>query len=101
MLPATSTFAICDGLLWMAHCFLMELPETDLRHIRCTLENLLIRANQVLDEFEFDLSMNFDALAIECESRTHRRVLSNLPQMATPPWGQRLWRSLGFIHRHN
>ena len=87
MLPATSAFAICDGLLRMAHCFLMELPETDLRHIRCTLESLLIRADQVLDEFEFDLSLNFDALAIECEYCAHRPVLSNHLQTAIPPPG--------------
>ena len=63
--PAGSALAICDGLLRMVHRFIIELPEPELRNIRYTLEGLLVRADQVLDTFEHDLSLNFDALSID------------------------------------
>ena len=62
---ATSAYSICDGLLRMAHCFIVELPEPKLRDIRYALEGLLVKANRTLEVFEYDLSLNFDGLEID------------------------------------
>ena len=64
-LTVASGFAICDSLLRMAHCLMVELPEAELRSVRYTLEVLSMRANQLLDTAEFDLSLNLDGLAID------------------------------------
>ena len=81
-ISATSAFAVCDGLLRMAHYFMIELPEPDLRAIRYTLEGLSVRADQTLNTFERDLSLNFDALTIDLgESYTYHLVLSNPSQI--------------------
>ena len=64
-LPATVTFSLCNGLLWMAHCLIIELPEPQLRDIRCTLDILSIRADQLLESAELYLSLDFNSLLID------------------------------------
>ena len=69
-LPTTNAFAICDGLLKMAHCLINELPEAELTHIRDTVDALLIKTDQRLGVIEQDFSLNFDGLSInpsECQ----------------------------------
>jgi hypothetical protein len=63
-LTATSGFAICDGLLRMAHCLMIELPEAELRDVRYTLDTLLAKADQLLDAADVDFSLNFDSLQV-------------------------------------
>lgn len=65
-LTAASSFAICDGLLRMAHCLMIELPEAELRDVRYTLDTLLARADQLLNvaELDVDLSLDFDGLQV-------------------------------------
>ena len=63
-LTAASGFAICEGLLKMAHCLMIELPEAELRDVRYTLGGLLTRADQLLDAAEVDFSLNFDSLHV-------------------------------------
>jgi hypothetical protein len=65
LLSTASATAVCDGLLRMAHCLIVELPEPQLRDIRYTLEALLTRVNERLDSAEFDLSFNIGGLAID------------------------------------
>jgi hypothetical protein len=63
-LSAPSAFAITDGLLRMAHCLIVELPENELREIRYTINTLLSKTDLLLDTIERDLSLNFDGLDI-------------------------------------
>ena len=63
-LPTASASALTDGLLRMAHCLIMELPEPELREVRSTLDILTMKIDQILDSAEYDLSLNFDGLTI-------------------------------------
>ena len=63
-LSNSTAFAICDGLLRMSHCFIIELPEPELREIRRILDSLLMTADLALDLMETDISLNFDGLSI-------------------------------------
>ena len=65
VLSTSNASSICDGLLRMAHCLLIELPERELAETRCTIDALLARADQLLDMAEQDLSLNFDGLSID------------------------------------
>jgi hypothetical protein len=68
-LSSHTAFALCDGLLKMAHCMIVELPEPELRDIRYTLDALLIRTDQVLDMVERDFSLIFNGLRVDpCKS---------------------------------
>ena len=64
-LSASNAFSISEGLLRMANCLITELPETELREIRYTIDALLTRTDQILDMIEHDLSLNFDGLSID------------------------------------
>ncbi|KAF9780939.1 hypothetical protein BJ322DRAFT_1112323 [Thelephora terrestris] len=64
-LSSHTAFALCDGLLKMAHCMIVELPEPELRDIRYTLDALLIRTDQVLDMVERDFSLIFNGLRVD------------------------------------
>ena len=64
-LPTASAFSLCDGLLRMAHCLIVKLPESELRDVRYTLDTLSTRVDQLLDSAELDLSLNFDGLVID------------------------------------
>ena len=63
-LPTASASSVCDGLLQMAHCLIVTLPASELRGVHYTLESLLARTEQLLESAEFDLSLDFDDLAI-------------------------------------
>lgn len=65
LIPTASASAICDGLLRMAHCLILELPEAELRGVRYTLSVLSMRADQLLDSAVRDFALNFDGLAID------------------------------------
>lgn len=56
---------MCDGLLRMAHCFIVQLPEAQLKDVRYTLDVLTMKVDQRLESIEPDLSLNFDGLAID------------------------------------
>lgn len=64
-LSSSSAFAICDGLLRMAHCLIVELPEPELRDIYYTLGTLLAKTEQVLEVLENDVFLNFDNLSLD------------------------------------
>jgi hypothetical protein len=74
--PATAS-AFTDGLLRMVHCFVMELPEPELRDVRSTLDILMMKVDQILDNTEHDLSLNFDNLTID-PGKPHRSCLTLL-----------------------
>lgn len=63
-LSNSTAFAICDGLLRMSHCFILELPEPELKEIRRIVDSLLMTADLALDLMETDVSLNFDGLSI-------------------------------------
>ena len=60
LLSTANATAMADGLLRMAHCLIIELPEPQLQDLRYTLDLLLMRVDQILDAE--DLSLNFDGL---------------------------------------
>jgi len=64
-LPTGSAFSLCDGLLRMAHRLIIELPEPELRDVRCILETLSTRVDQLLDSAEIDDSLGLDDLSID------------------------------------
>ena len=85
VLSASSAFAVCDGLLRMAHCLIVELPESELRDIQYIIDVLASRTNQMLDLAEHDLSLNFDRLAIipgKCS--IHPCSSSDISQISIP-----------------
>jgi len=49
----------------MAHCFIVQLPEAQLKDVRYTLDVLTMKVDQRLESIEPDLSLNFDGLAID------------------------------------
>ena len=63
-LPTTSAFNICDGLFKMANCLVVELPDAQLRDVRYALETLVSKVDRLLESGEYDLSLNFDGLAV-------------------------------------
>jgi len=65
ILSNQTAFALCDGLLRMAQCWIIELPETELREIRNVLEGLLVRTDQALDLMEGDISLDFEGLGVD------------------------------------
>ena len=65
VLSTPSASPICDGLLRMAHCLIVELPEPELRDIHYTLDILLAKTDQILDMAECNLSLNFEGLTID------------------------------------
>lgn len=82
VLTSSTAFSICDGLLKMAHCLIIELPEPELREVRYTLNSLLTRTDQVLDIVERDYSLNFDGLRIDSgKSWSPCRCLSDVFQL--------------------
>lgn len=90
-LSASNAFSMSDGLLRMAHCLIIELPEAELREIRCTLDVLLTKTDQMLDMLERDLSLNFDSLNIDPgESQAHFLDSSNGFQMFKIPSGAKI-----------
>lgn len=64
VLTNSTAFALCDTLLRMAHCLIIELPEPELRDIRYTLDSLLTRTDQVLDLVERDFALRFNGLNV-------------------------------------
>ena len=85
VLSASSAFAVCDSLLRMAHCLIVELPESELRDIRYTIDILATRTNQILGSAERDLSLNFDRLAIiPGECLIYPCSSSDISQISTP-----------------
>lgn len=65
VLTSSTAFAVTDGLLRMAHCLIVELPEPELREVRYTLNSLLTRTDQVLDIVERDFSLDFESLRLD------------------------------------
>ena len=64
ILSNQTAFALCDSLLQMTRFWIIELPEPELREIRSTLGGLLVRADQVLDLMENEISLDFEGLQI-------------------------------------
>jgi len=64
-LPIATAFNICDGLFKMANRLVVELPETQLRDVRYALETLVSKVDRLLESGEYDLSLNFDGLAVD------------------------------------
>jgi len=96
-LSTASGFAVCDGLLRMAHCLMTALPEPELRNIRFTLGALTARADHLLESTEFDLALNFDNLAVDAgkscaPSRHFRTHLIYFREPLSLSGGRRLWR---------
>ncbi|KAF9781015.1 hypothetical protein BJ322DRAFT_1112403 [Thelephora terrestris] len=69
VLSNPTAFAMCDGLLRMSNCLILELPESELREIRYMLDTLLTKADLALDLMEHEISLNFEGLNIEPERR--------------------------------
>ena len=65
VLLSSCASTICDGLLEMAHCLMVELPAAELMAVHHTVETLLVKADQMLDIVDQDLSLNFDGLSID------------------------------------
>ena len=64
-LPTTAAFNICDGLFKMANCLVVGLPEAQLRDVRYALDTLTSKVDRLLESGEYDLSLNFDGLAVD------------------------------------
>ena len=102
-ISATSAFNICDGLFRMANCVISELPEAELRDIRKILDTLLAKVDRLLDHAEYDLSLNFDSLAIDrgITNRMSASPYSSHLFRRSPLSGRRrLWRVYSFDHHH-
>ena len=65
VLSSSSASTICDGLLKMTHCLMVELPAAELMAVCHTVETLLVKADQMLDIADQDLSLNFEGLSID------------------------------------
>lgn len=65
VIPAASTTSIHYGLLRMAHCLVVELPESKLQNVRHSLNVLLGKVDQILDSAEHNFSLNFNGLTID------------------------------------
>lgn len=79
-LPLDSAYTICDGLLRMSHTLMLQLPEPQLREIRHLLNNISCRADQLLDTYENDISLDFTGLTL---SPGQFHFLSLLPSPPT------------------
>jgi len=76
-LPTGSAFSLCDGLLRMAHRLIIELPESELKDVRCILDTLSMRVDQLLDSAEIDHSLGLDGLSID--PGKYQRSYSTIP----------------------
>lgn len=103
VLSTANATAMADGLLRMAHCLIVELPEPQLQDLRYTLDLLLMRVDQILDAE--DLCLNFDGLTTNPGEFSRLRldvfspVLSLRPSAS--PAGRRFWRDSCFNHRQH
>ncbi|KAF9784537.1 hypothetical protein BJ322DRAFT_1109257 [Thelephora terrestris] len=70
-LSTDSAFSMCDGLLRMSHSLMVELPEPELRDIRYLLSVMVARADHLLDAADYDISLNFNGLAISQDALSH------------------------------
>lgn len=100
-LPTASAFNICDGLFKMANCLVVGLPEAQLRGVRYALDTLMAKVDRLLESDEYDLSLNFDGLAIDPgkSSKSHPK-LPHRSHIFRHPGGRRLWRTCIFEPRH-
>ncbi|KAF9785354.1 hypothetical protein BJ322DRAFT_1020895 [Thelephora terrestris] len=71
VLPNSTAFAMCDGLIRMSHCLIVELPEDELREIRYRLDSLLMKADLALDLMGRKVSLDFKGLAMDPRSCTY------------------------------
>ena len=65
VLSNQTAFALCDSLLQMTRFWIIELPEPELREIRNALDSLVVRADQVLDLMEGEISLDFRSLRVD------------------------------------
>lgn len=55
----------------MSHCLMVQLPDSELRVVRCVVDAVLARADQLLATAE-DVSLDFNSLSIDSgKSSTH------------------------------
>lgn len=86
VLSNSTAFVMCDGLLRMSHCLIVELPEPELREIRYILDTLLVKTDLVLDSMERDISFNLEGLSIDSgEPFVLCPSLSDVFQISPPP----------------
>lgn len=99
VLPNSTAFAMCDGLIRMSHCLIVELPEDELREIRYRLDSLLMKADLALDLMGRKVSLDFKGLAMDPrKSPVLFSILSDIFQVPAPtlPLGPKtLARTLG------
>ncbi|KAF9790755.1 hypothetical protein BJ322DRAFT_1017402 [Thelephora terrestris] len=67
LLSKSTAFAMCDGLIRMSHCLVIELPEPELREIRYMLDSLLVKADLALDLMEREISLDFGGLNVDID----------------------------------
>lgn len=81
--PVDTAFTICDGLLRITHSLMIQLPDSELRDIRCIINAVLARADHLLETSE-DVSLDFTGLSIS-DSGASFHLLTMAKSIAHPP----------------